>query len=117
MIIATWNICLGLKNKKEYVYDVIKEKKIDICLLQEVEIPVDYDMDLLSHREFRIETETNCRKSRTAIIINENIQYERQKTLEKEDHGIIIIDLNHPPVLPYYSNYNAVHTVLYIYSM
>ena len=43
MIIATWNICLGLKNKKEYVYDVIKEKKIDICLLQEVEIPVDYD--------------------------------------------------------------------------
>ena len=81
MIIATWNICLGLKNKKEYVYDVIKEKKIDICLLQEVEIPVDYDTNLLSHREYRIETETNCIKSRTAIIINENIQYERQKTL------------------------------------
>ena len=84
------------KIKKEYVYDVIKEKKIDICLLQEVEIPVDYDTNLLSHREFRIETETNCVKSRTAIIINENIQYERQKTLKKEDRGIIIIDLNGP---------------------
>ena len=32
--IATWNLCLGLKNKKDYVSDVIRENEIDICLIQ-----------------------------------------------------------------------------------
>ena len=28
--LATWNFCLGLKNKKDYVSSVINEKQIDV---------------------------------------------------------------------------------------
>ena len=92
MKIATWNICLGLKNKKDYVYQVIKENNIDICLLQEVEIEKSYDENILSDKEYKLEVETNNIKSRTAIAIQERIQYKRQYTLEGENTGIVIID-------------------------
>ena len=92
MKIATWNICLGLKNKKDYVYQVIKENNIDICLLQEVEIDKSYDENILSDKEYKLEVETNSIKSRTAIAIQERIQYKRQYTLEGENTGIVIID-------------------------
>ena len=36
--IATWNLCLGLKNKKDTVYGCLNEEKIDIAMLQEVDI-------------------------------------------------------------------------------
>ena len=92
MKIATWNICLGLKNKKDYVYQVIKENNMDICLLQEVEIEKSYDENILSDKEYKLEVETNSIKSRTAIAIQERIQYKRQYTLEGENTGIVIID-------------------------
>ena len=92
MKIATWNICLRLKNKKDYVYQVIKENKIDICLLQEVEIEKLYDTNLLSNKDYKLEVETNTIKARTAIAIHEKIQYKRQSTLEGENTGIVIID-------------------------
>ena len=43
--IATWNVCLGLKSKKEYVKSKIIEEKIDICCIQESEIPKDFLKD------------------------------------------------------------------------
>ena len=92
--IATWNICLGLKNKKQYVYDNLKRNSIDICLLQEVEIKHDYDEKLLSDVNYKIEKETNNIKSRCAILIHEKINYTRRKDLENENLGIVIIDLN-----------------------
>ena len=67
--IATWNICLGLKNKKDYVYKTVKENEIDICLLQEVEVTHNYNQELLTDIEYRIEIETNAIKSRSAILI------------------------------------------------
>ena len=67
--LATWNICLGLKNKKDYIYQVICEEKIDICLLQETEILKDYPIELLSAKNFKIEPEKSVLKARTAIII------------------------------------------------
>ena len=36
--IATWKLCLGMTNKKEYVTEMIKEKKIDICCMQETDV-------------------------------------------------------------------------------
>ena len=36
--IASWNLCLGLANKKDYVASMIKENKIDICCVQEIDI-------------------------------------------------------------------------------
>ena len=54
---ASWNLCLGIKNKKDYVYDTIRREKIDICLLQEVEIKKDYPAELLSSSDYKIEIE------------------------------------------------------------
>ena len=71
---------------------MIKDNNIDICLLQEVEIEKSYDENLLSDKEYKLEVETNNIKSRTAIAIQERIQYKRQYTLEGENTGIIIID-------------------------
>ena len=92
--LSTWNICLGLKNKKDYIYQVIDEKGIDVCLLQEVEIDKDYDANLLTKGQFKIEVEKNKVKARVAILIKDNIDYERRRDLEAEDLGIVIIDLN-----------------------
>ena len=85
-----------MKNKKDYIYDVIRENNLDICLLQEVEITEKYGTNLPTHREFRIKVKTNCVKARTIIIIKGSVLYERQKTLEQEDSGTVIIDLNGP---------------------
>ena len=36
--VATWNLCLGLANKKELVSQIIKNEQIDICCMQEITI-------------------------------------------------------------------------------
>ena len=40
--IVSWNLCLGLANKKDYVSEMIKKLGIDDCCLQEVEISNQY---------------------------------------------------------------------------
>ena len=92
--IASWNICLGLINKKDYVYKTVKVNNIDICLLQEVEIGHDYDHTLLTEKDLKIKVEKNDIKLRSAIIIRDNIMYERRQDLEGKNLGIVIIDLN-----------------------
>ena len=94
--IATWNLCLGLTNKKDIVYEELKQKEIDICLLQEVEIKKDYDKELLSSRHYKIEVENNDIKARSAIIIKDNIEYKRRQDLEEINMGIVVIDLLGP---------------------
>ena len=36
--IATWNLCIGLTNKKDYVSQMITVNKIDICCMPEIDI-------------------------------------------------------------------------------
>ena len=74
--IATWNLCLGLKKKKDYVYDTIRKEKIDICMLQEVEINKDYPINILTAKDFKIEIEKSDIKARVALIINNDVEYE-----------------------------------------
>ena len=40
--IGTWNLCLGLINKKDAVTDYLKSKNIAVCCIQETEIPCNY---------------------------------------------------------------------------
>ena len=42
--LATWNICLGLANKKDLVSSIIMENEIDICVLQEIDIVKGFDI-------------------------------------------------------------------------
>ena len=82
-----------MKNKKDYIYQVIKEQNIDICLQQEVEVEKNYDSNLLTDKDYKIEVETNNIKARVAILIRENIQYERLYTLEDLNSGVVMINI------------------------
>ena len=92
--ISTWNLCLGLKNKKQYIYDTLAENRIEICAVQEVEIKKDYPEHLLSSRNYKIEIEKCTEKARCAILIKDNINYTRRNDLEEVDSSVVIIDVN-----------------------
>ena len=92
--IATWNICLGLKNKKDYVSSVINEHKIDICCLQEVDLETDYPSEILSFKNYSIEVETNDYKARVAVYIKNGISRHRRHELEGTNSNVIVIDLD-----------------------
>ena len=92
--VATWNICLGLKNKKDYVYETLKLNQIDICAIQEVEILKDYPENLLTEKNYIIEIELFTVKARTAFIIKCDTNYQRRVDLEQADTSVIIIDVN-----------------------
>ena len=66
--LATWNICLGIKNKKDYVYNTLAELNIDICAIQEVEIAKDYPTELLANKNYILEVEHSTIKARCAIV-------------------------------------------------
>ena len=91
--IATWNLCLGLKNKKDTVYGCLIEENIDIAFLQEVDIRKEYPIEVLTNKEYRLEVETSNIKSRCAIAIKNNINYKRRTDLEGEDLSLVIIDV------------------------
>ena len=88
-----------MKNKKDIVYEILTKNNIDICALQEVEIPSDYQHKLLSSTNYKIEVEKSQGKARVATVIKNNIEYIRRHDLEKEDSSVIIIDTNTMPRL------------------
>ena len=57
--IGTWNVCLGLANQKDMISEIIVKEKIDVCCLQEVDIPASYNSDLLSFRGYSLLIEKN----------------------------------------------------------
>ena len=92
--LSTWNLCLGIKNKKDYVYETLINNKIEICAVQETEIKKNYPVELLTHRDYKIEIEQFSEKGRCAIIIKNTINYLRRKDLEKLDSSVVIIDID-----------------------
>ena len=46
--------CLGLVNKTDTVSQIINEKRIDICCLQEVDIPRDYNHELVAFKVYNL---------------------------------------------------------------
>ena len=92
--IASWNLCLGLKKKKDYVLNTLRQENIDICLLQEVDIPRDYPTNILSSKDYKLEVEKSTVKSRCAILIKNNIDYTRREDLESIDLSLCVIDVN-----------------------
>ena len=91
--IATWNVCLGVKNKKDYIIDVLRKENIDICMIQEADIPKDYPYDLLSSKDYKIECERSTKKARCVALIKNDINYARRTDLEGEDDCLIILDV------------------------
>ena len=91
--IATWNLCLGLKSKKDYVSKVIIDENIDICCLQETDLEPNYPTNLLSFNGYELLSENNEYKSRAAIYIKQGIPFTRRPELEGVNNGLVIIDL------------------------
>ena len=94
MKIASWNLCLGFKKKKDYVLNTLRQERIDICLLQEVEIPWDFPTNILSSKDYKLEVEKSTIKSRCAILIKNDIEYTRRDDLEETDLCVCAIDIN-----------------------
>ena len=59
LTVSTWNLCLGLVNKKNIIMNYIERNKIDICNFQEIDTPSDYPSRLLTFPGYNIEVETN----------------------------------------------------------
>ena len=53
--IASWNLCLGLQHKKDYVKKLLNDNNIEILNLQETEIPADISTKTLEIPNYSIE--------------------------------------------------------------
>ena len=91
--VATLNLCLGLKNKKDLVKELLMSNEIDILAMQEIELESNFDCNLLSIPGFTLETENTRNKKRVGIYIRNNVKYERCTLLEEEDNNLVIIDV------------------------
>ena len=90
---GTLNLCLGIKNKRIDVENLLEENKIKILCLQEVEIETGFDPDTLRLKNYQFELEKNTLKSRTGIYISNCVQYKRMERLEGINSNMVIIDL------------------------
>ena len=73
--IATWNMCLGLFHKKDYVRYILQEYNIDVLSLQETELERDIDEKILQIKGYSLELENNDQKRRVAMYISKSIPY------------------------------------------
>ena len=61
--VATLNLCLGLKNKKLLIKEMLKEFDIDILSMQETEITNSLNHEELKIVDYNLELEKNSVKS------------------------------------------------------
>ena len=87
-------VCQGLKNKKDYVLDVIRENEIDICCLQETEIESSFPTGILSFKGYSLEMEMNDTKIRCGVYIKNCINSRRWDDLELGNTHFIVIDID-----------------------
>jgi exonuclease III len=55
--VCTWNLCLGLQYKLNYVKEILIKDDIDILCLQETEIEEGFDMNVLKINGYELETD------------------------------------------------------------
>ena len=67
--IATLNLCLGLKNKRDLIKDILVRNKIDILALQETELEPSLDLNLVNIAGYKFESEINEYKQRVGFYI------------------------------------------------
>ena len=91
--LCTWNVCLGLKYKLNYVKGLLVENSIDILCIQEAEIAADDNKSMLEIPEYNIKLEEVSASNtiRTIMYIRSSINYVRHQDLERADAHIILI--------------------------
>ena len=91
--IGTLNLCLGLQNKKDMLLSLLDLNSVDVCGLQETEIPMNFPENILNSGGFTIELESNNEKKRAGFYIRNNLSYIRRFDLERENTHLLIIDV------------------------
>ena len=91
--IATWNLCLGLFHKKDYVKSLLLKNKIDVLNLQETEIKINTNEKTMHIPGYSLETEKSTSTKRVATYISNNVKYRRRSDLEDSNNHLIILDL------------------------
>ena len=112
--IATLNLCLGLKNKKEEVKRLVTSNNIDILCLQETDIPDNFPVEMLTFRGYNYENEFNAVKSRCGIYVSNKIMYVRRHELEVQGIHAIILDLKDSKqtrIINIYRSFNPANNV------
>ena len=66
--ISTLNLCLGLKNKKLEINQLLNHHDMDVMCLQETEIEKHFNPELLAINGYELEIETNNVKARTGMF-------------------------------------------------
>ena len=94
MRIKTWNICLGLVNKRGPVIEYLKSSNISVCSMQETEIPSNFPIGILNRNGFNLELESCELKCRTSIYLKSNISHVRRNDLENNNCHVVIVDIN-----------------------
>ena len=86
--IGTWNLCLGLANKRDAVTEYLKMNEVSVCCLQETDIPVNYPEGILNCNDYVLELETcDNYKKRAAIYIAKDIVY--NSTMLVKGHELV----------------------------
>ena len=114
MRIATWNVCLGVKGKKEYIKTVINREEIDICCIQECDIKPDYPINALTFSNYNIEVEQNDTKARCCTYVKNSINHKRRLDLEGENNNVVIIEVGDSKkflVINIYRSFSTQHGV------
>ena len=84
-----------MMNKKDIIKRTVQEMDIDICCMQEVDIPNDFPNELMSFQNYQIEVENNNRKARVAILLKSTVKYVRRANLEGSNSNLLVIDILH----------------------
>ena len=93
LMVATWNLCLGLFYKKDYVKSILKKHNLDILNMQETEIKINCNEKTLHIPGYSLETEKSTSTKRVATYISNNVKYRRRTDLEETNSHMIILDL------------------------
>ena len=107
--IATWNLCLGLPNKKDIVTEYLKTNDISVCCLQETEVPNNFPTNILNCNNYNLELECSDEKQRTGIYVKNTVQYARRFDLEEKNCHIVIVDINLSSTIRIINVYRSFH--------
>ena len=84
--VATWNLCLGLPNKKDSVTGFLNALNIHVCCLQETEILIDVPEDILNCGNYRLELESNTVKKELVFISEQILNMYEEKILKQKTY-------------------------------
>ena len=91
--VNTWNLCLGLPNKKDIVTDYLKMNKVNVCCLQETDVQLNFPENVLNTGDYNLELELNDVKKRVGLYFHKDVKYKRRSDLESKNFHIVICDV------------------------